>query len=809
MTASPIWRLHPEGYLVSDQASVLVFHNDYPSGMQGGVELIQHDVRLATDGFLFALLEKGKASGYPKIGERRVFEAEQRVEATSSIAELGITCTTAVEPDGDGVSVSVSVDKSLGEAGSELGYFSLCLYPPEFWGKSYVASGASGVFQRAFVGDVEIDDVEGRRARPLATGPRIDVAPEDREIGVRFESKTGALELHDRRYRYDGEWFAVRERVAAGKSGELVRWRITPARIDGWSKRPMIAVSQVGYHPAQHKRAILELGAGDTSPRIARLLRIDPDRGPEPVLEATAERWGEWLRYGYAVFDFSNVGEEGVYLVECEGERAGPFRIARDVFAHGVWQPTLHCYFPVQMCHMHVWEGGRLWHAACHLDDAMQVPSPTAHFDGYAQGPESDTPFEPYQHIEHLDRGGWHDAGDTDLAAGSQAATTHVLALAREEFGIATDQTTVRWDERLVRISEPDGVPDIVQQVAHGVECLLGGHRACGHSFTGIIDSLIERYHQRGEVSAASDNRIYDPALGPGEVAGNRSGDRDDRFAFTNRDTGLEYQVSAALAAASRVLRGWFDALADEALATAERAWQREQASEPARHRMTYVPGDADVEEVRATVELFLTTGSDRYRARLVELAPVILEKVARTGWLCARVLDRVFEGEFLVQFRERITAHAAEFHAEMANNPFGIVWRPHIWGVGWDIQNRGVELYYLQRAFPDLFDSEALYRIVHWVLGCHAGNDVSFVSGVGTRSLTVAFGINRSEFSHIPGGNASGTALVRPDFPELKAEFPFLWQQSEYVMSGAATYLFVVVAVDRLLAPSSSAASR
>jgi len=45
-----------------------------------------------------------------------------------------------------------------------------------------------------------------------------------------------------------------------------------------------------------------------------------------------------------------------------------------------------------------------------------------------------------------------------------------------------------------------------------------------------------------------------------------------------------------------------------------------------------------------------------------------------------------------------------------------------------------------------------------------------------------------------------SGTALIRPDFPEL-LEWPFLWQQTEYVLGGGTTdYLFLALAADRLL---------
>jgi len=83
-------------------------------------------------------------------------------------------------------------------------------------------------------------------------------------------------------------------------------------------------------------------------------------------------------------------------------------------------------------------------------------------------------------------------------------------------------------------------------------------------------------------------------------------------------------------------------------------------------------------------------------------------------------------------------------------------------------------------------------------VLGCHPGsNTASFASGVGARSATVAYGLNRADWSYIPGGVVSGTALIRPDFPEL-LKFPFLWQQTEYVLGGGSShYMFLVLAAN------------
>ncbi len=86
-------------------------------------------------------------------------------------------------------------------------------------------------------------------------------------------------------------------------------------------------------------------------------------------------------------------------------------------------------------------------------------------------------------------------------------------------------------------------------------------------------------------------------------------------------------------------------------------------------------------------------------------------------------------------------------------------------------------------------------------MLGNHPGqNTSSFASGVGSRSLNQAYGNNRADRSFIPGGVASGTGIIRPDFPELK-EWPYFWQQTEYVMGGGATnFMFLVLAANHLL---------
>ena len=142
-----------------------------------------------------------------------------------------------------------------------------------------------------------------------------------------------------------------------------------------------------------------------------------------------------------------------------------------------------------------------------------------------------------------------------------------------------------------------------------------------------------------------------------------------------------------------------------------------------------------------------------------------------------------------------------AEFVELSAETPYGIPYRPHIWGAGWDIQRLGFEYYFLHKAFPDIFEPDLVYNALNFILGCHPGsNTVSFASGVGAKSATTAYGLNRADWSYIPGGVVSGTALIRPDFPELLT-FPFLWQQTEYVLGGGSShYMFLVLAAQQLL---------
>jgi endoglucanase len=83
---------------------------------------------------------------------------------------------------------------------------------------------------------------------------------------------------------------------------------------------------------------------------------------------------------------------------------------------------------------------------------------------------------------------------------------------------------------------------------------------------------------------------------------------------------------------------------------------------------------------------------------------------------------------------------------------------------------------------------------------GTHPGSNISFVSGVGTESQLIAYGMNRADFSFIPGGIVPGVLVLPPDFPENKQNWPFFWGQNEYVITLGSSYLLLVHAVIDLL---------
>ncbi|HEY4612802.1 MAG TPA: glycoside hydrolase family 9 protein, partial [Bacteroidota bacterium] len=631
---------------------------------------------------------------------------------------------------------------------------------------------------------------------------------EDPARRVTIKSNSGALMLFDGRNKAQNGWFVVRSLLPAKKSGKVIEWYLTASTIPGWTRPPVIAYSQVGYHPDQKKMAVIELDRNDRPLRNARVLKVGEDGTMTETFSSTVTVWGQYLRYNYVTFDFTRVKESGLYVVEYGNQRTAPLRIAPNVY-EGAWHPTLDVFFPAQMDHMFVNEAYRVWHGASHLDDALQAPVNHEHFDLYKQGPTTDTKYKPGEHIPGLNVGGWFDAGDYDLRTQSLYGTVLSMVQTWEAFLPERDETSIDQRTRSVDIHHPDGKPDLLQQIEHGTLQLVAQQRAIGHAIPGIVEAHLSQYTHLGDAVTKTDNLVYNPALDSLESDGFTSGTFDDRWAFTSRSSALNYGSAAALAAASRALRSYNDTLANKCLSIAKQIWEEEHSHAPNlfRHGNT-TGGQLEDEELRAALELLICTRDRRYATRINELLPYIEKNFNQTAALAARAVPLV-DKQFSKKIEPLVRKYKEQADKFYEQNPFGVPVSTGGWaGNGWVVGFANTS-YLLHKAFPSIIGSEYTLRGLSYLYGCHPGSSVSFVSGVGADSKTVAYGSNRADYSFIAGGVVPGVLIVHPDFPENKEDWPFLWGENEYVIGICANYLFLVHAANDLVNGEPNGSSR
>ena len=814
------FQLSADGYFNAGGTDVMAFSDFYPEGHQGGVCVIINGLRIATNGDIRLEATPGQWQPVPKQLSRKA--EGNRIVTTlcypdSSRHMTGfnpmvypdwhVNYTVTVEPQGKGILVTVDLDKPvpdflLGKAG-----FNLEFYPGYLFGKPWVMDQQSGIYPQQpnapllqiptnrghdgnyFVGkglkaDLEQLDGEGYSplraddiiAEPYAKGTKFTSRPDDKHQKLTIESLTGPLKLYDGRMNHNNGWFVLRSEIAKGATKGAVRWMITPEVDNQWRYQPVIQTSQIGYQTQQQKRIVIETDKRDNNVEPMQVVRIDAD-GETIVRTIQPKVWGNFLRYRYLTADLSDITEAGLYQLRYSNTQSSVFRIADDVYNRGVWQPVVEYFLPVQMCHMRVSEKYRIWHDACHMDDALMAHVGN-HIDGYVQQPGLSKYAEGAK-VPGVNVGGWHDAGDFDLRVESQAGEAYILALAYEQFHPEIDVTAIDQQRHRVEIHEPDGKNDILQQVENGALTVVRSYQALGRLYRGIICNSLRQYAMLGDAAAMTDG-----------VAGNS----DDRWIFTEDNPMRALSTAAQLAGAARALRGFNDKLSQECLNVAQEIY-----------RNTEVKGPLVSAKLQSAVELYLATNNQTEIEFILSQQQLITNSIARTGWFTARIA-KLLESkkdkrsqQFVAAFRAALANYKAQLDKQSAETPYGVPYRPNIWGAGWDIQRFGFEYYFLANTYPEIFPKETIYNALNFVLGCHPGsNTASFASGIGARSATIAYGLNRADWSYIPGGVVSGTALIRPDFPEL-LEFPFLWQQTEYVLGGGSShYMFLVLAANK-----------
>jgi hypothetical protein len=789
------------GYFENRGLNVFVFSNKY--GLFGdekasGIELIHHGVRMATNGDIRMEPTPGQWDAIPQFIKREVNRQSNTIEAFLKYPEHDLSYSIKTESQENGIVISVYLDKALPEALNGKAGFNLEFLPAAFFRKSWMADNKAGIFPLYPSGPMQVGTT-GTHPHPLATGASFVLAPEDAEKRISITSSGVDINLYDGRNKAQNGWFVLRSLLPADKSGKVLEWFIHANTIPGWVRPPMIAYSQVGYHPGQQKRAIIELDKNEKKVGSMRLLKLDGSGREAEKLKVIPSHWGKYLRYQYYTFDFSAIKEPGLYILEYANTKTKAFRIGDDVYANA-WHPTSDVFFPVQMDHMFVNEAYRVWHGRSHMDDALQAPLNHEHFDLYRQGDSTGNRFKPGEHIPGLNTGGWYDAGDFDLRTQTIYGTVMNLVQTWETFKPTRDETLVDQATRYTDIHHPDGKADILQQIEHGTLQLVAQHKSVGYAINGIVEAHLDQYTHLGDAVTKTDNLVYNPALKENESDGKSSGTFDDRWAFTSRSSSLNYGSAAALAAAARSLKGYNDTLAATCLQIAVSVWEEENSHMPDNFRHGNTTGGNLVDEkLRASLELLISTGENKFMDSILSMLPEFEKQFGRYASIAVRAIP--FMGE---SYKTKIEGFVKNYKASLdrisQQNPFGVPVGTGGWAGSGQVIGFAINNYLLHKAFPTIIDREHVLRGLNFLYGCHPGSNISLVSAVGTQSKEVAYGNNRADFSFIAGGIVPGVLILQPDFPENKEDWPFIWGENEYVINLGASYIFLVHAVNQLL---------
>ena len=826
-------------YFETQGANVLVYSNQY-TGMffdekTAGIEIIHHGVRTATGGAIRLQNTPEQWDMIPMVVSRNVDKQNNSIDVVLRYKDYDFNSRINVTAKDNGVVISVYLDKPIPEKLEGRAGLNMEFLPASYFEKTYMVDGNPGNFPRYPAGDTKVEPISKKipqfaghttfddRGRgeflvpgPLATGKTISLAPEDPERFVKITSDNDIM-LFDGRNLAQNGWFIVRSLLPANKTGKVAEWYLEPHAIPNWIRKPNIGFSQVGYIPDQEKIAVIELDQHDTPMKTASLYQVTQDGSSVEKYTGEVTMWGKYLRYNYVKFDFSSVKEKGIYYIQYGDQKTNTFKISPDVYAD-VWHPTLDVWFPVQMDHMEVNEAYKVWHGVPYMDDCLQAPLNHQHFDGYHQGATTDTKYKPLERIPNMAVGGWFDAGDFDIQTGSHDMVLTSFVDAWENFKVDRDETYIDQKTHYVDIHRPDGKPNILQQIEHGTLNVVAQCENIGHPVQGIVVPNLHQYHHLGDAADITDNLPYNPNLKPYETDGKSSGTMDDRWAFTNRQPFLDYQTAAALAEASRALRGFNDNLAERALASAKRLVEetdeivkKPNPSEDHFERLFARGGDVD-----AVLQLYITTHDKKYADRFLQkiwsaLEPPKMNRASMPGgfdmeFFTSRDLIPALKAipymdeAYKSKLKQYVLKYKESIEKIEKKNPYGLPITGGGWGGSGSVVSSAITNYYAYKAFPEIMKKEYVLRGLNYLFGCHPYSNVSFVEAVGTRSKKLAYGNNRADFSIIAGGVVPGVMLLKPDFLENKDDWPFLWGENEVTIGGSAEYIFLANAVNDML---------
>ena len=808
---APDLRLNDLEYFERQGVNVLVFNNPFSGGFNdeknSGIEVIHHGVRTIQGGAVRLSPTPEQWDLVPTMTSRTVDSLAQSIEVGMRYDWYDFDSRVVVTAKGKAVEIAVYLDKPVPEALAGEAGFNLEFLPSQYWNKAYLVDGNPNRFPRYAVSDTKVRpngekvrQFKGYRtyddrgtgqfieALPLSTGHEFLLAPDDPARMVKVSSES-ELSLFDGRMLAQNGWFVLRSVLPAGRTGKVLTWTVEPNAIPGWIREPNVGFSQMGYVPDQPKVAVIELDRKDKVKGSASVWKVDADGSSHQVFSGPVKVWGDYFKYKYARFDFSAVTDPGVYFLEYGDTRTGNFIIDPSVYDK-ITVATSDVWIPVHMNHMAVHEAYRLWHGEPFKEGYLQAPPGTDHFDLHWQGPTTDTRFKALELIPGLNVGGYFDAGDFDIETGSNISVVMNLITLWEQFRSERDETFVSEEQRYVELHRPDGTPDILQYIEHGVLNLVAQAEQIGHMAQTLSNSVLDNYHHLGDAAGITDGLHYDPRLKPYQKSGDgkSSGTPDDMWAFTSRNPGLDLQAATMFAAAGRVLADYDPGLAARALKQSirlqEEGMKLMAADTTTRRRNQFG-------NISSSLQLYVSTKEPHYLEQFTEAVWPALERAPmyaiNTALDAVPYLDEAYK-EKLRPYVEQYRDYVLQLEQE---NPYGVPIGLGNWAGGGQVTSFGTTVCNAHRHYPDLIGKEHIYKVPSWLFGCHPYHNYSWVAAVGAaRPKQVFYGNNRADFSFIPGNMAPGLLFRQPDHFENYDDWPFLWGQNEGTIAGNTGYL-------------------
>lgn len=824
-------RLNDSDYFERQGVNVLVFSNSFNGGFNdeknSGIEIIQHGVRAIQGGAVRLNNTPEQWDLVPKMTYREVNRDEGSIEVGLRYDDYDFDSRVIVTAKGKAVEIAVWLDKPLpeklvGHAGLNLEFL-----PSRYWLKTYTMDGRLNRFPRyatsqtvtrpnsekpkQFKGFKTYDDRGTNRyvdPLPLETGHSVTMAIDDRERMISIHSDDAELRLYDGRMLAQNGWYVLRSLLPAGKTGKVVSWIVEPHAIEGWIRKPNIGFCQVGYIPEQPKVSVIELDKRDTPKATAALMRINEDGSVSKAYEGKIDPWGAYFKYNYVKFDFSDVKTPGIYYIQYDTVKTNNFLIDQHVYDK-ITDATTDVWVPIHMDHMFVNEAYRVWHGEPFKEGYLQAP-PSDHFDMHYQGPTTDTKYKPLELIPGLNVGGFFDAGDFDIETGANIGVVEDLVRAWRLFKPLRDQTYVNEEQRYVDLHRPDGTPDILQYIQHGVLNLVAQAEQIGHMATTLSNSVLDNYHHLGDAASITDGLRYDPSLKPYEVSadGKRSGTPDDMWAFTTRNPWLDMRAATMFAAAANALKGYNDSLAARALAQSKRLMveaeelQRRQDTKGNRRNIRGRGNGL----ASTNLQLYIATREREYLKVFKKEIWKDLDRNVAFGMQTALDAIPYMDEAYKKKLRPYVEKYAVYVKDFDKDNPYGVPIGTGNWaGIG-PLLSFGTTVCFAHIHYPDIVKKSEVYRAANWLFGCHPYHNYSLVAAVGAaRPKKVFYGNNRADFSFIPGNVAPGLLFRKPDHFENFDDWPFLWGQNEGTIAGNTQYIIFSSALRNIVGEQSA----